>query len=564
MKYSKEIFVKYFFEIHNFYSNQYGDKTIILMQVGSFFECYGTDSLGLGKTLFDVAEYLNVILTKKNKNLDLSKSNPRMLGFPIYTIDDWTEKLVSINYTVIVIEQTTIPPNPKREVTGIYSPSTYLEKNRTYSASKSTNLICIYIDALRLKSLNNKLPLFCIGISSYDLTTGDGCIYETKSTDEDNYYALDDTIRFLENYPPCEVILDFSKDFFIYLEKNKINNMNMNDIISYLNLNENEHKLYKIHNLNNILNIGFQKNTLNNIFSSSNVSCIDELNLQFYNHARISLVSLLDYTINHQPILVHKLKKPIYYTNQNKLFLGNRALEQLLILPDSKIPKSLFDVVNTKTIMGKRYLKSKLSNPYANTEPINFNYEFISILLDLNIENQIGDLLSNINDLGKLVGLEIQKIQPSELYNLYISIKITNELFIFLKKYPNVFLKLEISDNDLNLMNDLITYIEESFDLEYISQLNFNNYKEESINFLKNKKYTELIELEEVIKMGENFMDHLIVELTKIIESSGEKRFMKKDKGSLLQLKYNEQNGHYLLITNLRCKKLIEGLKKKV
>ena len=38
--YSKEIFVKDYFDIHNHYSKQYGTYTLILMQVGSFHECF--------------------------------------------------------------------------------------------------------------------------------------------------------------------------------------------------------------------------------------------------------------------------------------------------------------------------------------------------------------------------------------------------------------------------------------------------------------------------------------------------------------------------------------------
>ena len=67
MNYSKDIFVKDYFEIHKFYKNQYGNKVIILMQVGSFHECYGTNVDGLGEDLFKVGEYLNVLVTKKNK-----------------------------------------------------------------------------------------------------------------------------------------------------------------------------------------------------------------------------------------------------------------------------------------------------------------------------------------------------------------------------------------------------------------------------------------------------------------------------------------------------------------
>jgi len=63
MNYEKEIFVKDYFDIHNFYAKIYGNKTIILMQVGSFHECYATDNEGLD--LFILSEKLDIIVTKK-------------------------------------------------------------------------------------------------------------------------------------------------------------------------------------------------------------------------------------------------------------------------------------------------------------------------------------------------------------------------------------------------------------------------------------------------------------------------------------------------------------------
>ena len=564
MNYSKEIFVKDYFDIHHFYKKQYGNRVIILMQVGSFHECYGTNLDGLGEELFKVGEYLNVIITKKNKNKELSKSNPRMMGFPIYTIDDWVEKLIKIDYTVIVIDQTTKPPIPKREITGIYSPTTYLEKNSNYCETRSTNLICIYIDALRLKSLKiHKTPILCIGMACYDLTTGEGSVYETVSNDNDYMFALDDTIRWLENYPPCEVILNFSKNLEKYTGSNKINNLTMNEIIAYLNLNENNHKLYKIHNLDKLINISFQKDLINKIFSTSNVCCIDELNLQYYNYARLALVGLLDYTINHQSILVYKLQKPKYYSNKDKLFLGNKSLEQLDVLPEKNKPLSLFEVINfTKTILGKRYLKSILSNPYANIEKINFNYNLIDNILSLNIGKEIGEHLSDICDLNKLNRrLKLEKIQPFELYNIFLSVQNILELVLFLENYNDLFKLLLINKDHIESIEKFTNYIEEVFDLNYISSLNFINYKEESFNFIKKKKYKKLIELEEGIKIKDNFMEILMSKFTKIIENCSEKRFMKKDNKSLVILKYNEQSGHYFTVTKIRCKKLKEGLK---
>ena len=69
MKYPKEIKVKDYFTIHNYYSQTYGEnRTIILMQVGSFHECYCTNEDGLD--LVSLAKKLDVVCTKKNNKID--------------------------------------------------------------------------------------------------------------------------------------------------------------------------------------------------------------------------------------------------------------------------------------------------------------------------------------------------------------------------------------------------------------------------------------------------------------------------------------------------------------
>ena len=52
-------------------------------------------------------------------------------------------------------------------------------------------------------------------------------------------------------------------------------------------------------------------------------------------------------------------------------------------------------------------------------------------------------------------------------------------------------------------------------------------------------------EIAETIKMSTNFMDYLVKELEKYIE---EKKFMNKNKDTI-NLKFNERDGYYLLLT---------------
>ena len=90
MNYNKEIFVSDYFDIHNFYKKTLGDNVIILMQVGSFHECYGTDDEG--QDLNVVADKLDFIVTK-NKSKELSRSNPYMIGAPSYGAEDITREI---------------------------------------------------------------------------------------------------------------------------------------------------------------------------------------------------------------------------------------------------------------------------------------------------------------------------------------------------------------------------------------------------------------------------------------------------------------------------------------
>jgi DNA mismatch repair ATPase MutS len=108
------------------YTNRYGEKTLVLMQIGGFHEAYGTKTRG--HDLFKIGSMLNMICTKKNKEIDeISEECPYMLGFPSIAKHKYIKILVDNGFTVIIVDQTSPPPKPKREVTGIYSPGTYID-----------------------------------------------------------------------------------------------------------------------------------------------------------------------------------------------------------------------------------------------------------------------------------------------------------------------------------------------------------------------------------------------------------------------------------------------------
>jgi GTPase SAR1 family protein len=110
-----------------------------------------------------------------------------------------------------------------------------------------------------------------------------------------------------------------------------------------------------------------------------------------------------------------------------------------------------------------------------------------------------------------------------------------------------------------NLKN-IMCVIENTFDLSYIENMTFDNYKEESRNFIINNKYNNIQLLTKKIETSNNFMDNLVLELEKYIEEQNSK-VIKKDMNSIT-LKFNDREGHYMLLTKRRCKILQEKLNK--
>ena len=82
------------------FEKKYGPKTILLMQVGMFFEMYGvnnqTEKIG---DLQTITELLNIQLSRRNKAIiENSRTNSLMAGFPISSVKRFINILLSNSY----------------------------------------------------------------------------------------------------------------------------------------------------------------------------------------------------------------------------------------------------------------------------------------------------------------------------------------------------------------------------------------------------------------------------------------------------------------------------------
>ena len=244
------------------YEKKYGPKTIILMQVGSFFEAYAIDNEH-EKTNCDnlnfICDIMNIQISKKNKSvLEVSRSNPYMAGFPTLAIDKFIQILLNNKFTVVLIEQVTPPPEPERKITNIYSPGT----NICYGLNEeSSNLVSVYIEGIkRIKDYKTNIS---VGMSVIDLSTGKSIIYETHAEASDNNHALDEVYRFINTHNPKEIILNV-KDLGMSKEK----------LYTYLEIND---RTVHYDNFDEkIIKLKYQKEFLNRIYKKCGLLSVHE------------------------------------------------------------------------------------------------------------------------------------------------------------------------------------------------------------------------------------------------------------------------------------------------
>jgi DNA mismatch repair protein MutS len=116
-----------YLEYTKIYKEKYGDKCIVLMQVGSFFEIYTiypNSDTSLNNDVYIIADLCGIKMRKNKKYVEISITNPVMAGFPLASLPKFRDKILASNYTIVLVEQVSDPPNPVRKVTDIIFPGT--------------------------------------------------------------------------------------------------------------------------------------------------------------------------------------------------------------------------------------------------------------------------------------------------------------------------------------------------------------------------------------------------------------------------------------------------------
>lgn len=470
-----------YFDYQQEYERKYGKQTVVLMQIGKFYEMYEYDPANvLDKDIESdkpintmikrktghatvLSQVLNIHLGKRNGSKPYSVRNPSMIGFPTIAYDKYRDALLLAGYTIIRVDQkgsTTntgkVNKNVERYVGEILSPATDL---RDVGVLPITNcVLCIYVECQKTKHKNlAKFEDYLVtcGLACVDVSTGKNIVCEVYSKLHDEIHAIQEVYRFISSQHPREIIiyvdgLDEGQDEayknFLYdtFELSKYstviihcNTMNK----EYTKLTYQQQFLAKAFSSAGSATIVTTSKLKLNI-KTANSSIFEDLHIEKYIYGRIAYICLLQYCYEHNETIITKLNPPEtnWIDASSHLILAHNALRQLEVFNVSagsngntrNLPilhdergsvDSLISVVdNTSTALGRRYLETMLANPISHVETLESYYNMTDEMIKFEDEllNPISKLLKSFPDIERYQRkLVLKLIQPNEFSRLF-------------------------------------------------------------------------------------------------------------------------------------------------
>jgi DNA mismatch repair protein MutS len=580
--------IKEFFELTKKYEEEYGSNTVFLIQVGSFFECYGLKDdhdLIYGSNINEFARICDLNIAEKR--VCVGQDQVVMAGFTCHFLDKYIKKMQNAGYTVAVYTQDEQCANTTRSLLGVFSPGTYFSSD-TENITNITCCIWIEIKAdpialLRSKGSGKQLKVY-IGVSTIDIYTGKTSIMEYSEPYIKNPTTFDELEQFISIYNPSETIII-----------SNIEQKDLNDIVSYTNI-----RSKSIHFISLLIDPASNKNTFRALncekqtYQTQLISRFYKFNdinafLSLFNNnvwATQAFCYLLDFIYQHNPNLVYKIAEPIIEDKSNRLILANHSLKQLNIIDDSdREYKGKFSSVSKMlneciTSMGKRKFAHHFLNPVTDKIYLQQEYDNIEHILVTKFDEDyptIKNLLVHIKDLVKINRqIILLKISPKTVHQLYSGVLTSKAIYKFVIERPVLlqYLKLRIPEYDhlLGYMDEIISRLDNVFvmedckDLESIQKIE-KSFIKTGIDQSLDDKIRILTESQDQLECCRAYFSSII---SNYETGSKTKKTSKKttdedtvsSSNDYVKIHETEKNNYSLFATDRRCKILEEVFKK--
>ena len=463
--------IKEYFTLTERYTAEYGPNTVVLLQVGAFFEVYG-------QLITPAAGAAGAGVTCSGSRIDdfcviceLAKANKTpgfvMAGFRDYGLDKYLKKIQDAGYTAVVYVQDGVKNPPVRVLQGIYSPGTFFSTDiagaggtSTGAGALSNNIACIWIEKISRNAISGGgggggSNVLIMGMTNIDIYTGRSTIFETENKDTHNPTTYDEVERFISSYGPSEVIII-----------SNLSTREVEDVIHYTNI-----QAKMIHRIPTGGGGGagagavkaercskqvYQMEVLNTFYPNGHAKSLEQ-SFMNYEYATQSLVFLLNFIYEHNPNLVSKIQEPVFENMSERLVLANHSLRQLNIIDDgnsggsggsggSRLSSVLSLLNHTITPMGSRAYKYALLHPIFCAADLEQDYAITEHILSVNDDDataatataetmtigvgMMRERLTYMKDIEKLHRhIILRKITPYHVFVLFHNLRHIRELY---------------------------------------------------------------------------------------------------------------------------------------
>ena len=545
--------IKEYIEKTKHYKEQYGENTVVFMQVGAFFEVYGLQNKEnntiIGSNILDFSRICDLNIA--DKKTCIGADGVIMAGFSHYMLDKYLRRMQAEGYTIVVYTQDEQAKNTTRSLAGIYSPGTYFSLDTDNKISN--NSICIWVEVVDFPYFNNKtkenIKTIYVGVSNIDIYTGKTCIYEFNEPYINNPTTFDNLERFISIYNPSEVILI-----------GNISDKEMDNIIQYSNILTNSiHRISLLstvenENIKRAINCqkqNYQLMILQKYFNTDKFELFYE-----YGVASQSFCFLMEFIYIHNPNLINKVFFPELENCSSRLTLANHSLKQLNIIEDHSYKGRLASVEKflnvCSTPMGKRMFSYNLLNPITDVDKLNAEYDIIEYLLKhTDILDYILSKIQTIKDLSKICRLiMIKRATPSNIYQLYKNLNEIVDINKHLLRDNTISNYIHCKNGNSNitdLCSQITTIIHSkinldiSKDIDTCSSFDDNFFNRNVFDTLDNKTklYYESMDILEAIK---NYFNNIVGKYEK-----------KGSSNDFFKIYTTEKNNIKLIGTKRRC-----------
>jgi len=524
--------IKDYFDKTAHWQKEYGHNTVVLMQVGAFFEVYGLleeDGSLTGSRIEDVCQVCDLLVANK-VGTAVEDKRTKMAGFRDLQLDKYLRRLNDAGFTVIVYTQDTATKNTTRSLDGIYSPGTYFSDE---TVAISNNTMCVWVEQFsettRVKRLAGCLA---IGIAVVDIYTGRTFFVSYETENKHSPAAYDELERCVSVYSPTEILLVSRFDENRQSEVVQFSGMRK-ESVRFIDLDAGNLELTK--KAKNAEKQCFQLDTLRSFYP--NVPNIETMFFEYHGNAYAfqAFTFLVNYIYSHNPNLASKIQLPENILCPSRLILANHSLKQLNILNTSEQASGKLNSVSSLlnacvSAGGKRTFMNVLLNPSCDPTQIRKHYNATEIALSNGVWEGIRHILRDVKDIEKLSRkLVLNRSTPKDIYHIYETCRAVQRLQMLLHEC-SCFEELgsylsEMGVCELgNSLESLCLFIEEHIRLSEAKDIDtqtFASYATECVNkgscFIKEGFYDSLdsscvggLRLQEYIEAIRSYLHTLI------------------------------------------------------